>query len=123
MKTIKDELQHIILGDEPTGQTSKLKKVQRFLRSNEETSLAIKKQQRLKSKEAASLLAFGVQEDIIYNPEIRESDFISEGAEQKVYRLDGTYVIKTNAGLITSTACSSTIISFRLLLIHFLASK
>lgn len=30
---------------------------------------------------------------------IRESDFISESAEQKVYRLDGSYVIKTNGGI------------------------
>jgi hypothetical protein len=98
MKNIKDELQHIILGDEPTGQASQLKKIQRFLRSNAETSFATEKQQRLKSEETALLIAFAEQNDIIYSPEIRESDFISEGAEQKVYRLNGASVIKTNAG-------------------------
>lgn len=99
MKNIKDELQHIILGHEPTGQASQLKKTQRFLRSNAETSLATEKQQRFKSEETTTLIAFAEQEDIIYAPEIRESDFISEGAEQKVYRLDGSHVIKTNAGV------------------------
>ena len=99
MKKIKDELQHIILGHEPTGQTSQLKKIQRFLRSNAETSLAIKKQQRFKSEETAALLTFAGQGDIIYAPAIRESDFISEGAEQKVYRYDGSHVIKTNSGV------------------------
>src|ERR1700758_2880970 len=92
MKNIKDELQHIILGDEPTGQTSHLKKIQRFLRSNAETSFATEKQQRLKSEETALLIAFAEQNDIIYTPEIRESDFISEGAEQKVYRLKIAYL-------------------------------
>jgi hypothetical protein len=99
MKNIKDELQHIILGHEPTGQASQLKKTQRFLRSNAETSFAAKKQQRFKSEETTTLLAFAEQEDIIYTPAIREIDFISEGAEQKVYRLDGSHVIKTNAGV------------------------
>ncbi|MDB5152127.1 MAG: hypothetical protein JWR54_878 [Mucilaginibacter sp.] len=99
MKNIKDELQHIILGHEPTGQASQLKKIQRFLRSNAETSFAAKKQQRFKSEETTTLLAFAEQEDIIYTPAIREIDFISEGAEQKVYRLDGSHVIKTNAGV------------------------
>jgi hypothetical protein len=99
MKNIKDELQHIILGDEPAGQASKLKKVQRFLRSDEETSFAIEKQQWFKSKETTALLAFAEKEDIIYTPAIDESDFISEGAEQKVYRFDGSHVIKTNGGI------------------------
>jgi hypothetical protein len=99
MKNIKDELQHIILGDEPAGEASQLKKVQCFLRRNAQTSLANQKQQRLKSEEAATLLAFAKQEDIIYPAEILETDFISEGAEQKVYRLDGKHVIKTNASV------------------------
>jgi len=49
------ELQHIIPGDEPAGQASQLKKVQRFLKSNEGTSFVIEKQQRSKSKEAVDL--------------------------------------------------------------------
>ena len=98
MKKIKDELQHIILGHEPTGQASQLKKIQRFLRSNAETSFATEKHKQLKSEETATLIAFAQQENMIYAPIIRESDFISEGAEQKVYRLNGSHIIKTNAG-------------------------
>jgi hypothetical protein len=62
MKNIKDELQRIILGHEPVGQANQLKKIQRFLRSNAETSLATKKQQRFKSEETAALLTFAGQE-------------------------------------------------------------
>ncbi len=98
-ENIKDELQHIILGHEPAGQASKLQKAQRFLRSNAETGFATKKQQRFKSEETTAILAFAEQEDIIYAPGIPEANFISEGAEQKVYRLDGSHVIKTNAGV------------------------
>lgn len=98
MKNIKDELQHIILGHEPIGQAGKLQKIQRFLRSNAETSFSTEKQQRFKSEEAPALIAFAEQEDVFYAPVIEEDNFISEGAEQKVYRLNGFHVIKTNAG-------------------------
>ncbi len=99
MNKIKDELQRIIFGNGPDGQTSQLKKVRRFLNSNAETSLAAEKQQQFKSEETAKLLAFAQQEGLLYTQAIRETDFISEGAEQKVYRLDGTHVLKTNAGV------------------------
>ena len=52
MKNIKDELQHIILGDEPSGRGSALKKAQTFLRGYAETSCDTQKQQYVKSKEA-----------------------------------------------------------------------
>src|SRR5476651_1528078 len=118
MKTIKDELQHIILGDEPSGQGSALKKTQTFLRGYAETSRDTQKQQYVKNKEAEAILAFAKQEKLFYEEDISESDFISQGAEQKVYRLNEFQVIKTNAGIFMSTgliiltACCSTIISF-----------
>ena len=81
MNKIKDELQRIIFGNGPDGQKSQLKKVQRFLRTNAGTSLAAEKQQQFKSEETPRLLAFAQQEDLLYTPAIRETDFISEGAE------------------------------------------
>lgn len=99
MKNIKDELQYIILGDEPPGQGSKLKKTQTFLRGYAETSCDTQKHQYIKSEEAEAILAFAKQEKLFYEDDIRESDFISQGAEQKVYRLNESQVIKTNAGI------------------------
>jgi len=99
MKNIKDELQHIILGDEPPRQGGALKKTQTFLRGYAETSRDTQKQQYVKSKEAEAILAFAKKEKLFYEEDIRESDFISEGAEQKVYRLNEFQVIKTNAGI------------------------
>ena len=99
MKNIKDELQHIILGDEQAGRTSQLKKVQTFLRRHAETSSATQNQKRFKGKEAAELINFARQEKLFYEQTISEKDFISSGAEQRVYRLDETYVIKTNGSI------------------------
>lgn len=99
MKNIKDELQYIILGDEPTGQGSTLKKTQTFLRRYAETSFNAKEQQYVKSKETEAVLAFAKEENLFYHAVISESSFISEGAEQRVYRLNESQVIKTNAGI------------------------
>ena len=99
MKNIKDELQHIILGDEPFGQRSTLKKAQSFLRGYAQASLDNQEQQYIKSKEAEAILVFAQEENLFYNCDIDESDFISEGAEQKVYRLNDSQIIKTNASI------------------------
>jgi hypothetical protein len=99
MKNIKNELQNIIRGVESTGQTSKLKKTQSFLRANAGTSFSAKKQQWIKSEETTALIAFAEQENIFYGSAIFEELFVGEGAEQKVYRIDGAHVIKTNAGV------------------------
>ena len=88
MKNIKDELQYIILGDEPPGPGSAHKKPQTFLRGYAETSRDTQKQQYVKSKEAETILTFAKKEKLFYEEDIRESDFICQGAEQKVYRLN-----------------------------------
>jgi hypothetical protein len=103
MKNVKDELQHIILGDESAGRTSQLKKTQSFLRANASSSGKLEKQQQLKSEETTALLNFAKNRKLFYEPAIRDIDFISEGAEQKVYRFDDEFVIKTNAGIFYET--------------------
>ena len=99
MKNVKDELQHIILGDEPIGQASQIKKIQHFLSSNAKTGVGTEKQQQFKAEETTALLTFAQQEGLLYTGTILESDFISEGAEQRVYRFNGNHIIKTNAGV------------------------
>lgn len=99
MKNIKDELQNIILGDEQTGSDSQLKKAQNFLRRNEEASSSVEKQQRFKDEETTALIAFAKRGNLFYDNPIPINDFISEGAEQKVYRFDDTHVLKTNQSI------------------------
>ena len=96
MKNIKDELQNIILGDEQTGPSDQLKKAQSFLRGYAEASISIEKQQHFKDEETTSLITFAQEENLFYDYAILISDFISEGAEQKVYRFDDRHVLKTN---------------------------
>ncbi|HRP58257.1 hypothetical protein [Agriterribacter sp.] len=88
MEHVKNELQHIILGNESPGSKSKLKKAQAFLRRNAEAGFYDQEQQYLKSEEAAQLITFAQTEDLIYQPKINEAFFISAGAEQRVYRYD-----------------------------------
>jgi len=99
MQDIKNELQYIILGDGPAGEPGILKKIQTFSRSNARPGFPFEKQQHLKGEEETTLLAFAQKEKLFYEPAINESDFISEGAEQRVYRLDDIHVIKTNSGI------------------------
>ena len=99
MQKVKNELQNIVFWDGPAGQSSQIKKIQHFLSSNAETGFRIEKQQQLKVEETTALLTFAKQNDLLYAGTILENDFISEGAEQRVYRFDGTHVIKVNAGV------------------------
>jgi hypothetical protein len=89
MKNIKDELQNIILGDEPTGQANKLKKIQCFLRSDAATSLAAKKHQHDKNKETAILLAFAERENLFYTSVILQSDLSAKVPSKECTGLTG----------------------------------
>lgn len=99
MISIKDELQHIILGNEPIGQGSQLKKTQTFLRRYAQASLRAERQQYLKDQETEAILVFAENEDLFYDGIISEDNFISEGAEQRVYRLNDHQVVKTNGAI------------------------
>ncbi len=96
MNNIKDELQHIIIGNGQVGDTSQLKKTQNFLRRNAETIAGTPQQKPLKSEEEIRLIEFAQKENLIYSDEISEGDFINAGAEQRVYRFDDFHVIKLN---------------------------
>lgn len=96
MKNIKNELQNIITGNGQIGDKNLIKTIQDVLRRNEE-SIQISSQNKLvKSEEEIVLKHIIEAEDLTYKEEISESNYISEGAEQKVYRLDDKYVIKLN---------------------------
>lgn len=96
MKNVKNELQNIIIGDGSIGSTSQLKKVQNFLRRNEETGLRPEEQKCLKIEEEVDLIAFATKQNLLYSKEISEENFISAGAEQRVYYYDEFHVLKIN---------------------------
>ncbi|ROI15041.1 hypothetical protein EGH73_00135 [Epilithonimonas hominis] len=93
---MKNELQNIITGNGQIGDKNLIKTIQDVLRRNEK-SIQISSQNKLvKSEEEIFLKNIIEAEDLTYKEEISESNYISEGAEQKVYRLDHKYIIKLN---------------------------
>jgi len=99
MKHIKDELQNIIIGNGQDGQGSQLKKIQDFLRRNENAGSKSEEQKHLKSEEESFLIDYARSEHLIFSGDISEDLFISEGAEQKVYRFDDHSVVKLNGSV------------------------
>lgn len=99
MKGIKHELQHLINGNGQVGGTGKLKKAQTFLGGHAQASAGFEKPKYFKGEEEKLLIAFAHQENLFYPKPIAEGMFISEGAEQRVYRYDDHSVIKLNSGI------------------------
>lgn len=96
MKNIKNELQNIITGNGQTGDKNLIKTVQNILRRNEKSIKISSQKKFIKSEEEVFLKHIIETENLLYKEEISDSDYIAEGAEQKVYRLDDNYVIKLN---------------------------
>ncbi|TJZ49416.1 hypothetical protein FAZ15_22220 [Sphingobacterium olei] len=88
MRYVKSELQIIIYGNGQIGDQSQLRKIQDFLRGYACSGQGSEKQERFKSEEEKLLLA-AEKSNFFYAQDIDESLFISEGAEQRVYRHDG----------------------------------
>jgi len=103
MKGIKYELQNIILGNDPVGETDKIKTVQRFLRGNAEISGGSKKQKPVKKEEEKHLLTFCTTQHLWVTDTVYDDYFITEGAEQKVYRFNDFQVMKTNDAIFYET--------------------
>jgi len=99
MKRIKNELQDIIIGNGQEGSTSQLKKIHNFLRGNAQTGSKSQEQKYLKSEEESLLIDFAQKENLIFLADISEDLFISEGAEQRVYRFDDHSILKLNSSV------------------------
>lgn len=96
MKKIKNELQNIITGNGQTGAESLIKQAQVYLGGNEIPGSETEDFKYFQSKEEKRLIDFIIANDLFYKDEIKEENFIAEGAEQKVYRLNDEYIIKLN---------------------------
>ena len=99
MKKIKDELQNIICGYGQDGQRSQLKEILNFLRRDACSSAKPQEQKRLKSEEKSLLIDYASSKNLLFLGDTSQHLFISEGAEQKVYRFDGVSVIKLNGSI------------------------
>lgn len=96
MKSSKNELQNIITGNGQISDGCLIKKSQIFLGGNEIPDFQNQEIKYFKSEEEKLLISFIEKNHLFYENPIPEENFIGEGAEQKVYRLDSQYVIKLN---------------------------
>ncbi|MDO5510176.1 MAG: hypothetical protein Q4F57_05730 [Weeksellaceae bacterium] len=100
MKSLHNELQNLITGNEQEGNGGKLRKTQSFLRRNAQAVRETQPSQQIHRKEEETQLKQFADRENLYFPEIiQEKNFISEGAEQRVYRYDEGHVIKVNSGV------------------------
>ena len=103
MTKIRNELQRIIFGNEQIGNKDKLKTVQNFLRGNAEIGYGSSDKKFVKREEEKCLLNFATAQNLFYGGEISNENFVTEGAEQKVYRFNDFQVIKTNDAIFYET--------------------
>lgn len=96
---VKDELQNIISGDEQACGGSVLKRAQIYLGGNEGAGAKHKVQKPIKSEEKELLRKFCEENGLIFNREDLNLNYLSEGAEQKVYRFGNSKVVKFNDGI------------------------
>ena len=95
IKSIKNELQNILSGTSGYSYDAVIQAVTNHLRTSERTSPMAEGKYENKAKETEKLIAFTTKNDLFYD-EINESQYISQGAEQKVYIKEDKYVIKLN---------------------------
>jgi hypothetical protein len=83
-KKLKNELQNIVAGNEFERQTSLIKAAQNYLRKSFAASKGFENQEPSRTEEERALIDFANKNNLWYN-EDDLSNFLAEGAEQKVY--------------------------------------
>jgi hypothetical protein len=94
-KSIKYELQNILSGKSGGSYDATIQAVTRHLRTSQRTSPVAEEKHQNKAKEKEKLINFATQNNLFLDTILTEN-YISEGAEQKVYIKDAQSVIKLN---------------------------
>ncbi|MDO5655572.1 MAG: hypothetical protein Q4G27_05480 [Flavobacteriaceae bacterium] len=95
VKTTKNELQNILSGTRIIGHDTVIQTIARHLRTGKRTSPLAEEKHQNKAKETEKLIKFAHQNRMFFD-QIEEENYISEGAEQKVYIKNDEYVLKLN---------------------------
>jgi hypothetical protein len=95
IKSIKNELQNILSGTSGYSYDAVIQAVTNYLRTSQRTSPMAESKHKNRAEETARLIEFATKNDLFYD-DIDESQYISQGAEQKVYIKENKYVIKLN---------------------------
>lgn len=89
------EIQHIISGKSQVKHGDFIQTIISFLRRSEEASNLVKEDKYFKEKETKSLIEF-IEQNKLWVDNINLENYISQGAEQKVYLNDDKSVLKLN---------------------------
>ncbi|RBA28169.1 putative polyvalent protein kinase domain-containing protein [Flavobacterium tibetense] len=92
---MNDEIQHILSGKSQVKHGDFIQTILSFLRRSEATSDLVKEDKHFKEKETAHLVNY-ISEEKFWIENINLTNYISQGAEQKVYLQDEKSVIKLN---------------------------
>jgi hypothetical protein len=92
---VNDEIQHILSGKSQVKYGDFIQTIISFLRRSEATSDLVKEDKHFKEKETKSLIEF-IQLNNLWVENLNLENYISQGAEQKVYLKDDKSVLKLN---------------------------
>ncbi len=92
---LKHELHHIISGKSQVSYGALIQTIASYLDSGSQTSDEIESSKQIREQETKKLESF-VSEQNLWIKDIDFSQYVSEGAEQKVYLKDSDHVLKLN---------------------------
>ena len=92
---MKDEIKHIISGTSKNCTGTIIQTIASFLRRSETSSGLVKEDKYFKKEETKNLIEF-IAENNFWYPDVNLDNYISEGAEQKVYIKSDESVLKLN---------------------------
>ncbi|MEY4330595.1 MAG: hypothetical protein RL609_1343 [Bacteroidota bacterium] len=93
--SLKNELRNILSGKITDGNGALISSIASHLRNGIGSSEEDKKQKHFKKQEEAGLISF-IESNRLWVHDIDFSQYVSEGAEQKVYLKDNKHVLKLN---------------------------
>lgn len=91
----KDELKNIISGKSPVKHGNLIQTIANYLRGSEKTG-AVATGKKPNKKEETERLKIFIEENNLWFKDINMANFVSEGAEQKVFLANEEFVIKLN---------------------------
>jgi Serine/Threonine/Tyrosine Kinase found in polyvalent proteins len=92
---MKDEIQYILSGTSKVKHSHLIQTACSYLKRSQRTSTMAQDDQRFKREEETRLISF-VDQQKLWVDNIDLSNYVSQGAEQKVYLKDGITVLKLN---------------------------
>ena len=95
LKQTKNELQSVLSGKSIFSYDPVIQTIAHKLRTSQKASPVAEEKHKNKNQETAFLKEFAAKHNLFVES-INKSDFISKGAEQKVYIKDNKHVIKLN---------------------------